>query len=280
MVALFENIQFQTIDLCNRRCDFCPASLGLRQTREVMAEQTLGLILDQLQELGFEGRISPYMMNEALLDRRLPHWISMIRRRFPRNILSLSTNGDLLQDEELRAALAHCGLDAIAVNCYGPEQLYAQRSDLIQRWAASEQDLVVRQDPGGYRSLKARNGQVNVWVSWVPQSLAHFWNRGGALAQVEPRRTSWRYPFCNLPFERMCINQLGQAVLCCGDWRYEVIMGDLRRTSLGQIWFGLQYEYYRRMHQQQELDGLPLCSTCNRMRHVGDPARLSADPAC
>ena len=77
-------IQIQTIDFCNRSCDFCPNRDGLRKTGALMEERTLDAVLDQLAAMEYHGRISPYLMNEPLLDDRIFEIIARIRARFPR----------------------------------------------------------------------------------------------------------------------------------------------------------------------------------------------------
>jgi hypothetical protein len=72
---------------------------------------------------------------------------------------------------------------------------------------------------------------------------------------------------CPRPFQQMYINYLGQAVLCCNDWRFEVIMGDTATSSLLDIWTNAAYQRYRR-HLRQKNRNLPLCATCD---YLGEP---------
>jgi hypothetical protein len=60
----------------------------------------------------------------------------------------------------------------------------------------------------------------------------------------------------------MYINYLGQAVLCCNDWRFEVVMGDTATATLRDIWTNARYQMYRQ-HLQQKNRALTLCATCD-----------------
>jgi hypothetical protein len=67
---------------------------------------------------------------------------------------------------------------------------------------------------------------------------------------------------CPRPFQQMYINYLGQAVLCCNDWRFDVIMGDTATATLRDIWTNANYQMYRQ-HLQQKNRALTLCATCD-----------------
>ena len=264
---MFNSIQIQTIDFCNRSCYFCPNHQDIRKTGLLMSEKTFSQILAQLKKLDYTGVIKPYLQNEPLFDSRLFNFICQIRRTFPENVICIDTNGDLLSQEAIRSSLVNSGIDGIQINTYGDDALLAERGKLLECWAASHHQLSLHHS-GSFRDLKKRNGYVNLWHAWIPQTLPHFWNRGGSLSGVRPHSECWRYQFCNYIFSNMYINHLGQAILCCGDWKYEVIPGQIDENSLGEIWQCQVYHHYREQHLAQEIDDLPLCKSCNRVRHL------------
>jgi radical SAM protein with 4Fe4S-binding SPASM domain len=67
---------------------------------------------------------------------------------------------------------------------------------------------------------------------------------------------------CPRPFQQMYVNYRGEAVLCCNDWRFEVIMGDTAAASLDAIWQNDKYRAYRRQLQRRNR-AMPLCATCD-----------------
>jgi len=266
---MFKSIQIQTIDLCNRSCYFCPNSQDIRKTGSLMPEKTFSRILEQLKELDYTGAIKPYLQNEPLLDQRLPEFIREIRKTFPKNVICINTNGDLLDQQVIRNALVNSGIDGIQVNSYGGNTLWTERSELLDRWAESNNLMYLHQS-GSFRDIKKRNGKVNLWHQWVPQVLSNFWNRGGSLTNIKPHWESWKYEFCNLIFNNMYINHLGQAILCCGDWKYKIIIDQINERSLDEIWQSSRYQHYRERHLAKEIDDLLLCKSCNRVRHLAD----------
>ena len=61
---LFTRIQIQTVSWCNRSCAFCPSG-KFPVPKTFMALDVYQRIIEQLHDLRFAGRISPYLMNES-----------------------------------------------------------------------------------------------------------------------------------------------------------------------------------------------------------------------
>jgi radical SAM protein with 4Fe4S-binding SPASM domain len=60
----------------------------------------------------------------------------------------------------------------------------------------------------------------------------------------------------------MYINYRGEAVLCCNDWRFEVVLGDTAESSLLDIWTNDRYRAYREQLWRQNRH-MPLCASCD-----------------
>jgi radical SAM protein with 4Fe4S-binding SPASM domain len=67
----------------------------------------------------------------------------------------------------------------------------------------------------------------------------------------------------------MYVNYRGEAVLCCNDWRAEVVMGDTAQATLAEIWMNDKYQRYRH-NLQQKNRAMPLCDTCDYMAEASD----------
>jgi radical SAM protein with 4Fe4S-binding SPASM domain len=93
-------------------------------------------------------------------------------------------------------------------------------------------------------------------------------NRSGNIPQA--RRLAEPLPLgCERPFQQMYINYRGEAVLCCNDWRFEVVMGDTAESSLWDIWTNARYDTYRQ-HLQRKNRAMPLCATCDYRAEPAD----------
>src|SRR5215813_7314696 len=133
-VPLFTRIQIQTVSWCNRSCIFCPSG-KFPVDKVFMPVAVYHRIIDQLQALNYAGRISPYLMNESLLDRRLPELIAYTRAQCPASWIAINTNGDALS-ERLLERLFEAGLNSLDVNAYDSPTQHAEHLALVNRFVA------------------------------------------------------------------------------------------------------------------------------------------------
>jgi radical SAM protein with 4Fe4S-binding SPASM domain len=267
VTRLFRAIQVQTIDVCNRSCPFCPNRSDLRKTGALMDLGVFEKLLADLKDLRYRGRFSPYLMNEPLLDTRIYDWTARARSALPRCLILLSTNGDpLLASEPAVEQLVSCGLDAVHINCYdADESAFAALKDLVDGMAARFPQVLVHEAKSMAR-LKGPNGRVNISLRWTPAAGTVFWNRGGHVPDVAPSARRSRGHDCSFPWKQMYVNHKGDAVICCSDWAFEVVLGNVMESSLGAIWEDDLYRHVRHLHSHGKQDEIPLCARCNRGR--------------
>ena len=276
-VPLFTRIQIQTVSWCNRSCVFCPS--GKFPVEKVfMPVEVYHRIINQLQALNYTGRISPYLMNESLLDKRLPELIAYTREHCPESWIAINTNGDALS-AALLDRLFDAGLNSLDVNAYDSPAQHARHMALATRFTARRGDITLRtgysnpffQGDNIPRSTKLLNCRDMSF--WEPRFLAKIatpdlQNRSGNIPGA--RQVAAPLPLgCPRPSQQMYVNYRGEAVLCCNDWRFEVIMGDTAQTTLAEIWMNDKYQRYRH-NLQQKNRAMPLCDTCDYMAEATD----------
>lgn len=206
----------------------------MEQTMELMDKQLYYDIIEQLSDLKYEGRVSPYLMNEPLLDDRLGDLLSFTRKQLPKAIIMFSTNGILLT-KSLAAGFINGGVNRIIVSCYDPDT-----HNRVKAWNIKELDLI----PFYERDLEKV-----------------FYNRGGNI-DIGKKRGK-RGSGCLKPDNQVYITHDGKAVLCCSDYKKEVVMGDTNIDPLLEIWNNLKYAEYRGALALGHRDELTLCKDCN-----------------
>jgi MoaA/NifB/PqqE/SkfB family radical SAM enzyme len=267
---LFTRIQIQTASWCNRSCAFCPSG-KFPVPKTFMALEVYHRLIDQLHDLQFAGRISPYLMNESLLDKRLPELIAYTRERCPESWIAINTNGDALS-EPLIERLYDAGLNCMDVNAYDDTAQYEAFVALAQRVVTRRHDITCTTgylDPTFNQLDLSRSTKIlhcrdmSGWEQRFRTKLAtpHLTNRSGNVPDSR-RLTAPLALGCERPFQQMYINYRGEAVLCCNDWRFEVIMGDTATTHLQDIWQNDRYQTYR-CNLQRQNRAMPLCATCD-----------------
>jgi MoaA/NifB/PqqE/SkfB family radical SAM enzyme len=267
---MFSRIQIQTVSWCNRSCAFCPSG-KFPVPKTYMPLEVYHRIIAQLHDLDFSGRISPYLMNESLLDKRLPDLITYARRRCPQSWLALNTNGDALS-ENLIIRLFEAGLNCMDVNAYDNPAQYAAYVTLAERVAARHPGLTLTTgylDPTFDSANLPRHSKIlhcrdmSDWETRFQAKLdvADLINRAGNVPGA-PRPPEPLPLGCERPFQQMYINYRGEAVLCCNDWRFEVVLGDTAESSLLDIWTNDRYRAYREQLWRQNRH-MPLCASCD-----------------
>ena len=129
---MFTRIQIQTVSWCNRNCAFCPSG-KIPVAKTFMPLELYHRVIDQLRALNFNGRISPYLMNESLLDKRLPELIAYARQQCPESWIAINTNGDALS-ESLIKRLFEAGLNCMDVNAYDDTSQYKTTWHWLSAW--------------------------------------------------------------------------------------------------------------------------------------------------
>jgi radical SAM protein with 4Fe4S-binding SPASM domain len=99
----------------------------------------------------------------------------------------------------------------------------------------------------------------------VKFSLHHLDNRGGedVAGPIRPSRESLtRKRDCDLFLKQAYIVENGDMIICCHDWRQSVVVGNITRTSIAEVWNSdyfksLIYDYYA-----EKFDRMEICRNC------------------
>jgi MoaA/NifB/PqqE/SkfB family radical SAM enzyme len=274
-------VEFQTLSTCNAACIFCPHS---RSPKEIphgrMEDSLIRKIIDECAKR-MVGRISPYLTNEPLMDKRMPAILREIKRKcvFPVKT-KINTNAGLMT-EEVGGQLIEARLDQlwISVNGYSGETYresmgldFARTMENINVFLDMKKTLGVRRPKVVVTTIRTRlveNELEKAREFWAARDvdfrIHSLDNRGGEEAasairpdscQPAPRRG------CDLFLKQAYIVENGDMIICCHDWRQTVKVGNVARTSISEVWNsdsfkGLIYEYY-----SGKFDNLAICRNC------------------
>ena len=276
-------VQIQTQSGCNGRCVFCPnkgvVASDLKQGR--MTVELYRKIVDELAGLA-PHRISPYLMNEPLLDSRLPEFVRYTTARVPSATTLITSNGTHLT-EELGEALIDAGLKRLKVSLQSldPETNKSLMGDAVDSAKVVENVLAF------HRLLKRKRSELDLRVSMIVtkvnleeiQRARQFWhrhgvrlvtsaleNRGGNIADaaaLNPGEMARIRGACIRPFREMCVLWNGDAVLCCVDWWRTCILGNVAEQSVEEVWNATPITTIRKGLRENDPDLLPkICVNC------------------
>ncbi len=229
MLGELRQVQIQTVDACTRGCSFCPRSY-IKGTRKQMKVEDYKQIINELKENDYLGQVTPYLKNEPLLDDRLVSLVEYTREQLPYNDILISTNGDLLT-RGLKDELIEAGVTTFKVSVYD-----WRTAMKVRGWSGIQ---ILPFWHKGTDSFNNRGGNIDV---------------GDDCNSDEP---------CLRPFHQLYIDYDGKAVLCCADYKREVIMGDVIKDGLFNVWANDKYQHYRQELIKGNRAALKLCRKCN-----------------
>jgi len=265
-IQLFTNIQIQTIEFCNLKCDFCPNHYLIWDRVEnkkkgipynTMTVENYTKIVKNLANLGFNGRFSPYLMNEPLMDKdRIVEFIRIAREYLPDVFIQMDSNGTGLTKELMRDMI-DAGLNRIQLDDYFDDR-YAQRMlDVMSHFQDANVNIILSSNYNVDQVKKKKD--KNKKEHYGPHT---YWNRGG-LVNVNPDIPVPQKD-CSYPSDQMYITWNGNALLCCCDWEYQVVHGNILETSIEDVWTNESYEHYRKTLKKGRRDLLQMCRKCNK----------------
>lgn len=260
-------MSIETSSKCNRRCPFCPISLGVRDHEQRFIDDALFTsIVEQIPST--VKCIEMFRLNEPLLDPRYCDRLNELRTARPRVTLYCATNGDVLfkSGNVERAArrmwdLQRAGLNVISIDVYdgddGDDRIAffdALVKELVAYRQFSVTDNRYQSHPTGRLYISVTDMRLN-----ARRGLTSSWTNCGMHEITAPVRK------CPRPMRHFVVLYDGTVPVCCvvnpGDTTIPRI-GDLRHQSLVEIWNTKAMHQYR-LHLQDGQRDLPGCDNCD-----------------
>ena len=261
-------VQIESTNLCNAKCVFCPRD-EMHRRQGVMDMDLFKKVVDECAALGIT-HVRVHNYGEPFLDKQLVEKVRYAKERGIAEVGMIS-NGSLI-DESIAQGMIDAGLDAIniSVDASGKEVFESTRLNL-------DYDVVIRNIETLVRLRKA-SGRVRpkLILSFVRQNnsqdehefiehwrtiadkvhITDLHNWAGTLNAT----SDVNYP-CYRMWQTFTVLWDGRVSLCCADFDGRHILGDLRTSSIADIWNGPAYREVRRQHL--ESGGPEICRSCD-----------------
>jgi len=294
------SVYVEPTNICNFRCKFCPESFEdfYQQSggRFQLAPGDFELILREIKTIGTVKTLNFYMMGEPFANRNLLKYIRQSKESRAVERLIVTSNGTLLK-HPLYGDICTSGLDYIRISIYGAfEETHHERtgsSFKLDRIKEQIRALKKYRDNLGltFPKIYIKMIQVNdpLENSTFLREFAPLgdevalepimnWNdpKDGNLSQMSTedlQATSYfahRKKVCPFPFYTVVIHSDLKVSVCCVDWNKKVVIGDLRKTSLLQIWNGIKLNNIQRAHLLGRRDQLEGCRDCTYLHTAPD----------
>jgi len=263
-----EIVQIESTNICNAKCVFCPRD-EMHRKQGVMDMALFRKIVDECAALGIE-HVRMHNYGEPFVDRSLVEKVRYAKQRgIPQ--VGMISNGSLITEGAARG-MVEAGLDAIniSVDASGREVFESTRLGLkydkvignIERLVRIREELN-RTRPKLILSFVRQDNSVD------EQAFIEHWRRiadkihitdlhnwAGTLNQ----ESDVNYP-CYRPWLTFTVLWDGRVSLCCADFDGRTVLGDLRTSTIRDVWNSDAYRGVRRQHL--ESGGPDICRSCD-----------------
>jgi len=249
MLPLPTEIEISESGTCNRTCSFCPRSdPKFEDKKEFISNKLHEKMCIELKELNYKGTVRFSGFIEPMLDKNIYNLISMVRTYIPESNIEMVTNGDPLNLTRLKK-LFNSGLNRILISAYDGKEEAEKLDDLCKSANLTERDFIVR-----HRYL-SEDDDFGITLS----------NRSGLMENAEFKIETLKEPMkkpCYIPSYTFFLDYQGDVLMCPHDWGKKVILGDLNKEKLLDIWFNNKSMQVRKMLNKSNRSFKP-CNVCD-----------------
>lgn len=266
------SIQVEFTEGCNRGCGFC----GLRGMREkgkepfyFMTKETAERIADEIVRVGWNSRIIFSMHGEPTLNKNCVRLVKLFRKRLPKAVLSMMTNGyGIVHSNDIEAKIAelkNAGLNDLIIDMYTPKDDGHQILEYIKDNKGFEYEILGKGIPLYSSSHKKFRILFNPPIQTDEGAAInrHLCNHCGAAAPLDYSYDGKR---CARPFREMTFRYDGSVALCCNDFRGEYPIGNILKRDIDDIWQDKKFKAARILLYAGKRNFTP-CLGCNALSH-------------
>ena len=292
-------VSIEPSNICNFKCKMCYQSEAryseLARPLTNMSMDYFNKAVDDLKnwckKSGEKIKLMKlYSVGEPLLHENIGKMVSVIKAANICNKLEITTNASLLTEERARR-LVDNGLDYLRISVYsvdegGNEKFTGSnisRDDIYKnveyimkykRMLGKEKPVICAKLIDTFSDENSRfleMYQPLVDEAYVDQPMD---STGGAIERLFGDRAlevkteaSKKLLYkerkaCRYPFTHLTVKSDGRVVVCCSDWAYETNVGDIRKSTLEEIWNGKPLYNFRCMMLKTKGVGISVCSKC------------------
>jgi len=217
-------IEISESGICNRKCSFCPRSApDFKDIKEFISKELILKVVKELRELNYSGVIRFSGFVEPLLDKKIYDHIQTFKKYLPLARVEVVTNGDPLNLSRLKK-LFNSGLDKLLISAYDGKDDVIKFQKMVKECNLNTDQYIIRD-----RSLPEEES-FGIALS----------NRSGMMENADFKIPSLKNPLnnpCYIPSYTLFFDYLGDVLMCPHDWGKKIILGNLKKENLLDIWF-------------------------------------------
>jgi len=239
-------IELNTTELCNRTCVFCP-----RYNPEVYPNRNLNMSVEDAESIAknlsnhnYKGKISYSGYSENFINKKFVDIISVMRKHLKDNLFECNTNGDFLKKEKI-GKFFESGLDLLYINLYDGIEQREKFEDIMSDIDDSKYKYRAHYSQDDYGLFVNNRGGNIDWLGFDESDIE-----------------SLKGKPCHYPFYKLFVDWNGDVLFCSNDWGKEIIVGNLVKEKLFDVWFSDKMYEIRKKLSKGDRDFSP-CKNCS-----------------
>lgn len=236
-------IELSLIDVCNRKCSFCPKSDASTapNTYQKMSRLLIDKLANNLKKIKFKGSITLCGYGEPLLHKDIEY---IVKKLSEISNVEIVTNGDVLNSTNLKKLYA-AKAGRVLVSMYDGQSQINKFKKIIKQ-ANVPDDFVILRDR---------------WYDDSQNFGIKLTNRAGTIKTGNQIDNSV-HTTCYYPSYQFLIDWNGDVFLCPQDWQRRITMGNMMQEEIFDIWTNKIISKYRKDLLNGKRSSSP-CSECN-----------------
>jgi len=270
---------------CNLKCEFCPNRLVDDSEKELMPIEIFEKTITEMKEFPERPRVLKFCgVGEPLVNKKTPDMIKMAKEVGCADRIIMYTNGVLLSPE-VNTKIVEGGLDQINISVEGIDDegymKFAGTKVAFDNFVANVKDL--------YQKRKQLKVYVKIHNLAVPtdadkerfysifgdisdfisiEGISHiFYNYTSEgeerVVHRYDRSDTSKWQVCAVCFKMLNVNANGSVSACSVDWDRRVVVGNINKESLVEIWNGERIRDLRRRFCMGTIDKSEACYDCS-----------------
>lgn len=225
-----------------------------------------------------------YMLGEPLLNADVPGMVGEMWRRADR--IEVTTNGTRL-DSRVAWKLNEAGLSYLRISVYGTSRMeYLLATGRPCHHLVLRNAREFRKTRDAYRD---RYGEAPVihaqlvnpdsdvaefqrqWdgiADYADAAFMHNWGSSQQVVQFGQQSSSPKV--CAKLFYELAVHANGDVSACCVDWSRKLVLGNIMKESLREIWEGEKLKELRELHLAGRRGEHPACGQCTMINQQKD----------
>ena len=236
-------IELSIIDVCNRKCTFCP-KVDPKIAPDTYQRMQLSLIdklCNELREIKYKGSVVLCGYGEPMLHKE----VNIICKKLSEvSFVEVVTNGDALNPKAIKNLYAN-NVNKLLISMYDGEHQIEKFNKMIEK-AEVPKDFVILRDR---------------WYDASKDYGLKLTNRTGTINIGEQEKVG-TFTKCFYPSYQFLIVWNGDVFLCPQDWQRRVTMGYMMQENIFDIWDSKIMNKYRKDLINGKRINSP-CTSCN-----------------